>query len=450
MISYTKYKTPLCDWIERIPSHWDSQRIKNLFALRDERNYKPLSEVNLISLYASLGVRQHKDIEHKTGNKARNADGYKVVYPNDIVVNILLCWMGAVGRSDYYGVTSPAYDIYQPKTQEINTKYYDYLMRTPMFAQQCYRAGKGIMAMRWRTYSPQFSNIVIPVPPREEQDQIVRFLDWKMSGINKLIGLKQKQISALKEVMYAAIEKQLKDYPIKDTIRLKQLGSFYKGGGFSRDNLVDENGNPAILYGDIYTQYEYKTSVISHQIDKAAYEVSPKISYGDIVMAGTGETKDEIGKPLLYTGDENVAVGGDVIVFHPNEGVNSEYLLYQLYSQAALRHRYINGKGDIIVHIYPTALGNTIINLPSEDDQDKAVERINKAIIQVKKAIDVLTEEISVLKEYSIRLVSDAVTGKIDVRDVNIPEYEYVEESVSTEADGEFDFDENDGQVDSE
>ena len=164
--------------------------------------------------------------------------------------------------------------------------------------------------------------------------------------------------------MYAAIEKQLKDYPIKETICLKWLGSFFKGGGFSRDNLVDENGYPAILYGDIYTQYEYKTSVITHIIDKASYDNSPKISKGDIVMAGTGETKDEIGKPILYTGDESVAVGGDVIVFHPNEGVNSEYLLYQLYSQSALRHRYINGKGDIIVHIYPTALGNTIIYLP--------------------------------------------------------------------------------------
>ena len=206
MIPYSTYRTSSCDWIDRIPANWRAQRIKSIFGLRDERNFKPLNEVNLISLYTGLGVRQHKDIEHTTGNKARNADGYKVVYPDDIVVNILLCWMGAIGRSDYHGVTSPAYDIYKPKTTEINTQYYNYLMRTPMFAQQCYKVGKGIMAMRWRTYSPQFSNIVIPVPPRDEQDQIVRFLDWKVSSINKLISNYRHQIVLLEEMKQRKID----------------------------------------------------------------------------------------------------------------------------------------------------------------------------------------------------------------------------------------------------
>ena len=105
MIAYDEYKVSSCDWIETIPKQWQIQRIKHLFKLRDERNYSPLSDVNLISLYSSVGVQQHKDIEHTTGNKAQNADGYKIVHPNDIVVNILLCWMGAIGRSEYYGVT---------------------------------------------------------------------------------------------------------------------------------------------------------------------------------------------------------------------------------------------------------------------------------------------------------------------------------------------------------
>lgn len=124
--------------------------------------------------------------------------------------------------------------------------------------------------------------------------------------------------------MQAEIEKQLYAYPVEETVRLKQLGTFFKGGGFSRDNLVEAKGYPAILYGDIYTQYEYTTAVINHSIDGDAYSASRKISKGDIVMAGTGETKDEIGKSILYMGDEIVAAGGDVIVFHPNEGINVE------------------------------------------------------------------------------------------------------------------------------
>lgn len=103
------------DWINIcIPEQWKTKKIRYLFQLRDERNYRPLEEVNLISLYTDLGVVQHSDLETTTGNKAYTADGYKKVYKDDIVVNIILCWMGAIGISDYEGVTSPAYDVYLP------------------------------------------------------------------------------------------------------------------------------------------------------------------------------------------------------------------------------------------------------------------------------------------------------------------------------------------------
>ena len=63
------------DWVGEIPDDWKTRQIRYLFSLRDERNYKPLSEVNLISVYTDKGVLQHSDIEQTTGNKAQNADG---------------------------------------------------------------------------------------------------------------------------------------------------------------------------------------------------------------------------------------------------------------------------------------------------------------------------------------------------------------------------------------
>ena len=150
-------------------------------------------------------------------------------------------------------------------------------------------------------------------------------------------------------------------------------------------------------------------------------------------MAGTGETKDEIGKSILYLGEDVVAIGGDVIAFHPNEDVNVEYLLYQLYSQSALKHRYINGKGDIIVHIYPVALGNTVIQLPDKTAQSQIVAEIDETIHSVKKQIEYVTKSISVLQELKTRLIADTVTGKIDVRNIEIPEYEFVGEDSQVE-----------------
>ena len=184
------------EWIGDIPAEWDVVRIKNLFDYRNERNFKPLEEVNLISLYTDKGVVQHCDLDETTGNKASNADGYKLVYENDIVVNIILCWMGAIGRSAYFGVTSPAYDVYSPK-QKTNSKFYHYLFRTNGFSGDCYKVGRGIMAMRWRTYSDQFRAIKVVSPPQSEQEEIVEYLDEKCEGIDDLIAKKQQYLTEI-------------------------------------------------------------------------------------------------------------------------------------------------------------------------------------------------------------------------------------------------------------
>ena len=184
------------EWIGDIPAEWDVVRIKNLFDYRNERNFKPLEEVNLISLYTDKGVVQHCDLDETTGNKASNADGYKLVYENDIVVNIILCWTGAIGRSAYFGVTSPAYDVYSPK-QKTNSKFYHYLFRTNGFSGDCYKVGRGIMAMRWRTYSDQFRAIKVVSPPQSEQEEIVEYLDEKCEGIDALIAKKQQYLTEI-------------------------------------------------------------------------------------------------------------------------------------------------------------------------------------------------------------------------------------------------------------
>ena len=184
------------EWVGRIPADWDVRRIKTLFSLRDERNTLPLAEVNLISLYTDQGVVQHADLEKTTGNKASNADGYKKVYQNDIIVNIILCWMGAIGRSDFDGVTSPAYDVYIP-TDEVESRFYHYYFRTTGFSGDCYKRGRGIMAMRWRTYSDQFRDIPVVFPPIREQQTVVKYLDRMCTQVDALIAKKEKVVSEL-------------------------------------------------------------------------------------------------------------------------------------------------------------------------------------------------------------------------------------------------------------
>lgn len=199
-----KLKDSGIEWIGQIPEEWECRRIKTLFNLRSEKNYLPLEQVNLISLYTDLGVVQHADIEQTTGNKAMNADGYKKVYKDDIVVNIILCWMGAIGRSAYNGVTSPAYDVYQPQ-ENVNSSFYHYYFRTKGFNGDCFKCGKGIMLMRWRTYSDYFRDIRVVAPSAEEQIEIVNYLDKKCSQIDTLISQKEQFITELEKYKQSLI-----------------------------------------------------------------------------------------------------------------------------------------------------------------------------------------------------------------------------------------------------
>ena len=402
------------------PARWRFYRGKQLFRIIDERSSDGTEELLAVSHITGITPRIQKNV---TMFQSESLVGYKLCQVGDVAANTMCTWQGALGVSKYAGVISPSYNVYRQNGDIYNPRFLDLLLREKQMVDVYHSLSTGIRPSRLRLYPDVFLTIHFPIPPREEQEQIVRFLDWKVSAIDKLIATKEKQLSILKELLQAKIEKQLHAYPISNTLRLKQLGTFSKGGGFSRDNLVETETYPAILYGDIYTQYEYKTSVIPHHIDGIAYSASRKISKGDIVMAGTGETKDDIGKSILYTGNQSVAVGGDVIIFHPNAKNNAEYLLYQLYSQAALKHRYISSKGDIIVHIYPTAIGNILITLPCVHDQKKAVKRINANIHRVNKTLHLLNEQISNLNELKTRLISDAVTGKIDVRSIKLPNF---------------------------
>lgn len=187
------------EWAGEVPNHWCVSKLGNIITLSDERNYEPLEEVNLISLYTDRGVVQHTDLKSTTGNKAQNADGYKIVHKDNIVVNIILAWMGAMGISKYDGVTSPAYDVYKINKKKVNAHFCHYVLRTPAIAGECKKYGRGIMMMRWRTYSTEFKKIKIMLPPLQEQQLIANFLDEKCNEIDEIIKTKNKQLETLEQ-----------------------------------------------------------------------------------------------------------------------------------------------------------------------------------------------------------------------------------------------------------
>lgn len=190
------------EWLGEVPEHWDVLPTKRFFRLVAEPSTKNHGK-ELLSVYTAIGVAPRKDLEQK-GNKASNTDGYWSVKKGDIIVNKLLAWMGAVGYSDYDGVTSPAYDILR-KTKDINSKFYHFLFRQEFTQSEFKRWSRGIMEMRLRLYFEELGRIMMPVPPKIEQDKIVAEIESMNATFAKIEDKATKQIELMKERKTALI-----------------------------------------------------------------------------------------------------------------------------------------------------------------------------------------------------------------------------------------------------
>jgi type I restriction enzyme S subunit len=184
------------DWLGDVPEHWAVKRTKNLFRLRTQKSGRA-HELELLSIYTHIGVRPRKDLEEK-GNKASTTDDYWIVRKGDLIVNKLLAWMGAVGMSEYEGVTSPAYDILTP-IRELCPTYYHHLFRTKLLLQQFKQRSRGIMDMRLRLYFDQLGQIPIMHPPLSEQFAIVAYCESATSGLDQAITTARLEITLLHE-----------------------------------------------------------------------------------------------------------------------------------------------------------------------------------------------------------------------------------------------------------
>ncbi|MBK6712751.1 MAG: restriction endonuclease subunit S [Chloroflexi bacterium] len=194
MKPYPAYKDSGFKWLGEIPSHWEAQRVKYLFQEVDERSKD--GEETLLSVSQYTGVTVRNSDNHS--RESESLEGYKVCRPDDFVSNIMLAWMGAFGVTSHHGIVSPAYCVYRLKGDH-NPKYFDYLFHTPRYLAEFARNSTGIISSRWRFYTDDFFRIFSILPPREEQDAIVDFIERETAGINQFLANKRQLITLLEE-----------------------------------------------------------------------------------------------------------------------------------------------------------------------------------------------------------------------------------------------------------
>ena len=197
-----KMKDSGVEWIKEIPSSWSMERGKGLFVETNDRSIDGSEELLTVSQYTGVTPRSQKSVNMF---EAETLEGYKICKVGDIAANTMWLWAGAIGVSQYHGVISPSYNIYRQKGSAYNGVFLDYLLRAVPLVEHYESLSTGIRASRLRLYPQQFLSIRFPVPPMEEQQEIVEYLETKAVEIDRLIAKKERFLSELENYKRAMI-----------------------------------------------------------------------------------------------------------------------------------------------------------------------------------------------------------------------------------------------------
>lgn len=421
-------------WYDSIPVSWTSTKIREVFSERREKvsdkDYPPLS-------VGKMGVVPQLD----TAVKTDNGDNRKLIRKGDFAINSRSDRKGSGGMSNFDGSASLIITVLKPH-HELNVNFYHYLLRNHYFSEEFYRNGKGLVSDLWTTKWEEMRNIYIPIPPREEQDQIVRYLDWQVSRINHLIHSYQRQITLLEERKFTIL-----DHLVHNGItasEFKESGVEYIGKVPSHWRVLQNHrifksakrkfeGMPAVLslsQKDGLVPYSELTERTLHT---ASYDNWQLVHENDLVL---NRFKAHLGVFFAsrYTGIVTFHYG----VYESKMPLLSKYYETLYHTQVYKRVYAGQSKGMTVglQNLSDTDFYSVYTLYPPYDEQVEIVREIESVEDKFIKIRAGIMKQIELLKEYRTRLISDVVTGQIDVRDVVIPEYT-PEEDTEIDADTE-------------
>jgi type I restriction enzyme S subunit len=359
-------------------------------------------------------------------------------------MNRMQAWSGMFGVASAVGLVSPDYSVFRIRPG-MNVRYFEYLLKTPAMIEQFAQHSKGIGSGFNRLYGEDFGRIATAVPPPDEQAAIVKYLAHVDRKITRFIRAKRRMIELLNEqkqaLIHQAVTKGLNlDVPMKDS-GVEWLGEI--PANFARTKLGracrsirDGTHNPPpaqdgeyrllsvrnIVNGRFVLRSDDRTmSKASFDELQRSYTVAP----GDVVLALVGATT---GKSAVVEPMTNVTVQRSIGILRPdNRLILNHYLNLLIRSEVVQGQiRQIMDKYAAQPGIYLDTVSNLQIAFPDLAEQEKRLAWFEQESAQLAKSIDLANKEIELIREYRTRLVSDMVTGKVDVREAaaGLPEIE--------------------------
>lgn len=423
-------------WLDSIPEHWETHKMKFLFSERSEKGYP---DEPLLVASQNMGVVPKAVYGSRTVEAQKDLHLLKLVRTGDFVIS-LRSFQGGLEYAYYQGIISSAYTILIPH-KPITAGYFRHLAKSKLFIGLLTLCITGIREGQNIDYG-KLRDHLLPVPPCAEQDQIVRYLDWQVSKINQLIASKRKQIEVLKEHRTSNIDTAV-TRGLRKNVQLVKCGYNWLPYApahwrpvpakalFRNVSEVRHADDPMLAatqkYGLIeqaeYIRLEGRRIVLANDnLDKWLHTepddfiISLRSFQGGLEMCN---------KPGCVT--------WHYVVLRPQQYVHPEF--YKWFFKSASYIGALQKTSDFIRDGQDLRFSNFVkvgLFIIPVDEQKGIANYLNQEIPKYDAVITQLEKQIERIIEYRTRLISDVVTGQIDVRNIEVPDCEYYGEELDT------------------
>ena len=424
---YSIYKDSGLSWLGQVPEHWGLRPAFGAFTPNHDRNHGMKEKVVLSLSYGRIIV---KPLEKLRGLVPESFETYQIVHPGDIILRTTDLQNDhtslRVGIVRNRGIITSAYLALRAKTG-VSPDFGFQLLHVWDSSKAIYGYGSGL---RQNLDFSHFKRMPVIVPPADEQAAIVRFLNWANTRLGRAIQAKRKIISLFNEQKQTIIHRVV-TRGLDPSVNLKPSGVAWLGNIPEHWQVrrakylyqeVDErsvDGNEELLSVSHITGVTPRSEKNITMFKAASYAGHKLCREGDLVVNTMWAWMGALGVST-YVG----IVSPGYAVYRPRKSKD----IVGIYIDGLLRSRpYVaniicrsTGLRPSRLRLYPEEFFRLPIILPPADEQSRIVNVIREEALELDKAITRLKREIELLREYQTRLVSDVVTGKLDVRDAAV------------------------------
>ena len=438
MKRYEEYCTFPDVWINELPDHWETHKMKYLFTERSEKGYP---NEPLLVASQNMGVVPKGVYGNRTVEAQKDLHLLKLVRIGDFVIS-LRSFQGGLEYAYYQGIISPAYTVLIPQ-DPITAGYFRFHAKIKLFIGLLTLCVTGIREGQNIDYG-KLRDHLLPVPSRAEQDQIVRYLDWQVSKINRLIAAKKQEIALFEESKINHIANVVL-HGIRHhehCIETTEFGSIPAHWQVIQNKRLfcervehTETGTETLL--SVSKHYGVKPSAELTEDEQFA-TIKPALSLigykvvrkNDLVMNIMRARNGSYGISA-YDG----IVSPAYCIYYTTKECNVKYLHYFLRTPhvKSLFEAYSSGIAEHRRRLYPEDFLRLKSVLPPIAEQDESVVHIEQAMVKYDAGIANLRQQIACLQDMKTRLISDVVTGQVDVRGIEVQQYEIVEDTDTSE-----------------